>query len=43
LRALISGPAIDALVIAAVSNADAQVSDKAPVFVLKPHNTSSFR
>src|SRR5579864_1349275 len=37
LRAFIAGAAIDALVIAAVRDADAQVSDKASVLVLKPH------
>ena len=37
LSAFISGAAVNALVIAAVRDADAQVSDKAPVFVLKPH------
>src|SRR5579864_7853561 len=37
LRAFITGAAVDALVIAAVRDADAEVSDKAPVFVLKPH------
>src|SRR5258707_2611568 len=41
LRTFVSGSAIDALVIAAVRDADAEVSDKAPVFVLKPHNASS--
>ena len=37
LSAFISGSAVDALVIAAVSDADPEVSDKASVFVLKPH------
>src|SRR5579864_3589267 len=37
LRAFITGAAVDALVIAAVRDADAQVSDKTSVFVLKPH------
>src|SRR5882724_2838343 len=37
LRTFVSSSAIDALVIATVSDADAEVSDKASVFVLKPH------
>src|SRR5882672_8835100 len=36
LRALIARAAIDALVIAAVRDADPQIGDEAPVFVLKP-------
>src|SRR6476661_1425104 len=43
LRAFISGTAIDALVIAAIRNADAEVSDKASVFVLKPHRLVAIR
>src|SRR6476646_2963782 len=43
LSAFISGPAVDALVIAAVRDADAEVSDKAPVFVLKPHRLVAIR
>src|SRR5258708_10775298 len=37
LSAFVSGAAIDAFVITAVRDADAEVGDKAPVFVLKPH------
>jgi hypothetical protein len=37
LSAFIPSPAIHALVIAAVRDADAQVGNKTPVFVLKLH------
>src|SRR6185437_15743922 len=37
LRALIACAAIDTLVITAISDADAQVSDETPVFVAKTH------
>src|SRR6185369_5657115 len=37
LSAFIAGSAVNAFVIAAVRDADAKVSNKAPVFVLKPH------
>src|SRR5579864_585495 len=43
LRAFITGAAVDALVIAAVRDADAQVSDKTSVFVLKPHRLVAIR